>query len=43
MIYRTEKSKAKNVPAYYIFNNDEMVKLIEVRPKNVEELKGTKY
>lgn len=28
-----------NVPAYYIFTNEELVRLMEEKPKTIEELK----
>lgn len=28
-----------NVPAYYVFTNDEMNKIIEEKPKTIEELR----
>lgn len=34
-----EKSRNMNVPAYYIFTNDEMNKIIEEKPKTIEELR----
>lgn len=37
--YRKEKSKKKNVPAYYIFNNKELDKIIELMPKTLNELR----
>ena len=39
---RTEKSKSMNVPAYYIFTNDELDKIIELNPISTEELKNAK-
>lgn len=36
--YRTNKSKELNYPAYYIFTNEELDKLLELMPKNIEEL-----
>lgn len=39
---RTEKSKSMNVPAYYIFTNDELDKIIELNPTSTEELKNAK-
>lgn len=39
---RTEKSKSMNVPAYYIFTNDELDKILELNPKSTEELKNSK-
>ena len=40
--FRRETSKEKNIPAYYIFNNDELEKLVKYRPKNITELKNLK-
>lgn len=39
---RTEKSKSMNVPAYYIFTNDELDKIIELNPTSTEELRNAK-
>lgn len=36
--FRKAKSKEKNIPAYYIFTNDELEKLLELMPKTKEEL-----
>ncbi len=36
--YRKNKSLKMNVPAYYIFTNDEFDKICELRPKTIEEL-----
>ncbi len=36
--FRKAKSKEKNIPAYYIFTNDELEKLLELMPKTREEL-----
>ena len=30
-----------NIPAYYVFTNEELDKLVELRPKTIEELKNT--
>ena len=38
--YRKEKSAKMNVPAYYIFTDNEMNKIIEKTPKNIQELKS---
>lgn len=35
---RRRRSNAMNIPAYYVFNNEELDKLLELRPKNLEEL-----
>lgn len=29
-----------NIPAYYVFTNDELDKLVELRPCTIEELKN---
>ena len=36
---RTNRSKEMNIPAYYVFTNDELDKLLELMPKTIEELK----
>lgn len=36
---RKERSTQMGVPAFYIFTNEELDKLLELRPKNIEELK----
>ena len=36
---RKNRSKEMNIPAYYVFTNDELDKLVELRPKTIEELK----
>lgn len=38
--YRKTISKSKNIPAYYVFNNNELDKLLEYKPKNCNELKN---
>lgn len=40
--FRKEKSKEMNVPAYFIFNNSELEKIIEKMPKTIKELKESK-
>ena len=37
--FRKEKSKSMNVPAYYIFTDEELNNLLEIMPKTIEELK----
>lgn len=37
---RKTRSNEMNIPAYYVYTNDEMDKLIEIRPKSIEELKN---
>lgn len=36
---RKNRSNNKNIPAYYVFTNDELNKLIKLRPKSIDELK----
>mgnify|MGYP002623844119 CR=1 FL=1 len=36
--FRKSKSKEKNLPAYYIFTNDELEKILELMPKTKYEL-----
>ena len=40
--FRRITSREKNIPAYYIFNNDELEKLVKYKPKNIIELKNLK-
>ena len=40
--FRKKKSKSMNIPAYYIFTDDEMQKLIILNPKTKEELTSNK-
>lgn len=40
--FRRITSREKNIPAYYIFNNDELEKLVKYKPKNIKELKNLK-
>ena len=37
---RKKRSKEMNIPAYYVFTNDELDKLVELRPKSIEGLKN---
>lgn len=39
--FRKERSKEMNMPAYYVFTNDELDKLVIVRPKTMEGLKNS--
>lgn len=32
--------KEKNIPAFYIFNNEELEQLVKYKPKNITELKN---
>ena len=41
LTFRTERSKELNYPAYYVFNNEELDKLVELRPMTLEELKNS--
>lgn len=36
--FRIKRSSEMNIPAYYVFTNEELDKLIEVKPKTIEEL-----
>ena len=35
---RKSRSKEMNIPAYYVFTNDELDKLVELRPKTIGDL-----
>ena len=35
---RKKRAKEMNIPAYYIFTNDELEKILKLRPKTIEEL-----
>lgn len=37
---RKFRSSEMNIPAYYVFTNDELDKLVELRPKTINELKN---
>ena len=37
--FRKKRSKELDIPAYYIFTNDELEDIIELMPKSVDELK----
>lgn len=37
--FRKSRSKQLNIPAYYVFNNEELDKLVEIRPRTLDELK----
>lgn len=39
--FRVARSKELNYPADYVFNNEELDKLVELRPKTLEELKNS--
>ena len=38
---RKVRSREMNIPAYYVFTNDELDRLVELRPRTIEELKNT--
>ena len=38
--FRSNRSKEMNIPAYYVFTNEELDKLVELRPKTIDELKS---
>lgn len=40
--FRKNRSKELNIPAYYVFTNEELDSLIENKPKTLEELKEMK-
>ena len=37
---RKTRSNEMNIPAYYVFTNDELDEIVELRPKTIEELKN---
>ena len=37
---KKNRSNEMNIPAYYVFTNEELDKLVELRPKTIEELKN---
>ena len=37
--FRKTRSKEMNIPAYYVFTNEELDKIIEILPQTIEELK----
>lgn len=37
--FRKETSKKMNIPAYYVFTDSELDKIVKLRPKNINELK----
>lgn len=36
--FRTRRSKEMKIPAYYVFTNEELDKIVELNPKTIEEL-----
>ena len=38
--FRKERSTSMNIPAYYVFTNEELDKLVELKPKDINELKN---
>ena len=38
--FRRDKSKKSNIPAYYVFTNEELIKLISNKPKTLNDLKN---
>lgn len=38
--FRKERSATMNIPAYYVFTNEELDKLVELKPKDINELKN---
>lgn len=41
--FRKKRSNEMNIPAYYVFTNDELDKLVELKPKTIEQLKNQIY
>ncbi len=42
MEFRKKRATEKNIPAYYVFTNDELSKIIRLMPRTVEELRDSK-
>lgn len=40
ILFRKNRASEMKIPAYYIFTNDELDKLVELSPKTIEELKN---
>ena len=40
--FRKQRAREKNIPAYYVFNNEELEKILELKPKTIEELRKLK-
>ena len=40
--FRKERAKERNIPAYYVFNNAELERLLESKPKDIQTLKELK-
>ena len=40
--FRKQRAKEKNIPAYYIFTNEELDRILILNPKTIEELKESK-
>lgn len=38
--FRKNRAKEMNIPAYYVFTNDELDKLVELKPNTLEELES---
>lgn len=38
--FRKNRSNKMNIPAFYVFTNEELEKLVETRPKTIEQLKA---
>lgn len=39
--FRKKRSNMMNIPAYYVFTNEELDKIVEVKPRTMEELKSS--
>lgn len=42
ILFRKNRAIAMNIPAYYIFTNDELDKIVELKPKTIDELRNAK-
>lgn len=40
--FRTKKSRDRKIPAYYVFNNAELERLVKEKPNTIEKLKDSK-
>ena len=40
--FRKKRASEMNIPAFYVFNNEELEKLIEMRPETIEKLRSAK-
>ncbi len=40
--FRKQRAKERNIPAYYVFTNEELDRILVLNPKTIEELKESK-